>query len=147
MQIIGKQPVNANRGIMTARGMVLIICLICLANLIPAGGRGEERETPDSLAKLTFPLDHLNQEGLVGPPGGLRAMNYEFCIPGDAAHAAEIRAIDPTVRVFPHSRGRIACGPGEYLCVGSTHQPGFRKILRRLADLPYVRRIDQAFFE
>ena len=63
------------------------------------------------------------------------------------AHAAEVREIDPSIQVFAKSKGRIGCGPGEYLCVGSTHQPGFQTVLFKLASLPYVRRIDQAFFE
>ena len=120
---------------------------LCLVLFMVMPGRADDGAHPDPLSKITFPLDQLNEEGLMGPPDGLRALDYEFCIPGDAAHAAQVRDIDPTLRIFIHSRGRIGCGPGEYLCVGSTHQPGFRTVLRRLASLPYVRRIDQAFFE
>jgi hypothetical protein len=84
---------------------------------------------------------------LYGPPGGLRALHYEFCIPGEAAPEAQVRQIDPSIQIFKKSRGRIGCGPGEYLCLGSTHQPGFKAVLLKLAGLPYVKRIDQAFFE
>jgi hypothetical protein len=30
---------------------------------------------------------------------------------------------------------------------GSAHQGDFRQALRRLAELPYIRRIDECFFE
>ncbi len=120
---------------------------LCLGLLMVVPGYADDGAHPDPLSKITFPLGQLNEVGLIGPPGGWRALDYEFCIPGDAAHVAKVRGIDPTVRIFTHSRGRIGCGPGEYLCVGSTHQPGFRMVLRRLAKLPYVKHIDQAFFE
>ena len=124
-----------------------LLAVLCLVFLMVMPGRAGDVAHPEPLSKITFSLDQLNQEGLIGPPDGLRALDYEFCIPGDAAHAAQVRDLDPTLRIFTHSRGRIGCGPGEYLCVGSTHQPDFKTVLLRLASLPYVRRIDQAFFE
>jgi len=45
------------------------------------------------------------------------------------------------------SPGRIRCGTHENLCIGSTHQENFMDVLRELAELPYVNRIDQSFFE
>ena len=110
-----------------------LLAALCLVLFMVMPSRANDGANPDPLSKITFPLDQLNQEGLMGPPDGLRALNYEFCIPGDAVHAAQVRDIDPTLQVFMHSRGRIGCGPGEYLCIGSTHQPGFRTVLRRLA--------------
>ena len=107
---------------------------LCLVLFMVMPGRADDGAHPDPLSKITFPLDQLDEEGLMGPPDGLRALDYEFCIPGDAAHAAQVRDIDPTLRIFMHSRGRIGCGPGEYLCVGSTHQPGFRTVLLRLGQ-------------
>ena len=97
--------------------------------------------------KITFNLEQLNENGLYGPHDGLRALNYEFCIPGDSLHEAQVRRIDRTIVIFKTSRGRIGCTKGEYLCVGSTHQPDFKTVLVNLAKLPYVKRIDQAFFE
>ena len=128
-------------------GVFLLIGLVLGLCPAPPGTRAEDPQPLDPLGKITFPLEGLNQDGLMGPPDGLRALSYEFCIPGDAAHEAQVRAIDPTLQVFHKSRGRIGCGPGDYLCVGSTHQPGFRTVLLKLASLPFVRRIDQAFFE
>jgi hypothetical protein len=132
---------------MRAPTVVLLVILALGAPLVPSECRAAEGVKPDPLSKITFRLDRLNQDGLVGPPDGLRALHYEFCIPGDLSHEAQVREIDPTIQIFHHSRGRIGCRAGEYLCLGSTHQPGCRTVLLNLARLPYVRRIDQAFFE
>ncbi len=45
------------------------------------------------------------------------------------------------------ARGRIGCAASELLCIGNTHQPGFHEALAALSRLPYVARIEQAFFE
>jgi hypothetical protein len=99
------------------------------------------------ISKITFDLAKLNKDGLYGPPDGLRSLHYEFCIPGDPAHEAQVRSIDPTVEIAKKSRGRIGCTAGEFLCIGNTHQSKFKKVLHRLANLPYVKRIDQTSFE
>jgi hypothetical protein len=132
---------------MWAQSGVLLVSLFLGMCLTPLDCRAEDRVQTDPLSKITFELDRLNQDGLGGPPEGLRALHYEFCIPGDAVHEAMVREIDPTIQIFPKSRGRIGCSGGEYLCVGSTHQPDFRTVLLKLASLPYVKRIDQTFFE
>ena len=132
---------------MLNKGIAVLLTLFLGLYLVPPACQAEDRPPLDPMSKITFRLDQLNQDGLYGPPGGLRALHYEFCIPGDAAHAAQVREIDPTIHVFPKSRGRIGCVPGEYLCIGSTHQPGFRAVLYKLASLPYVKRLDQTFFE
>jgi len=89
----------------------------------------------------------LDDSGLYGPPDGLRALSYEFCIPAGESYAALVRSVDPTVQVSPGSRGRIGCRNGQQLCIGHTHQQKFRDVLRRLAELEYVERIEQSWFE
>jgi hypothetical protein len=97
---------------------------------------------PDAVnAKIHFELSEFNDDGLYGPPNGLRAAMYEFCIPARADLAAEVASIDPTVQIYASSPGRIGCGSDEYLCIGSTGQPGFREVLANLAQLEYVSRI------
>ena len=66
---------------------------------------------------------------------------YEFCIPARADLIAEVTSIDPTVQIYGSSPGRIGCASDEYLCIGSTGQPGFRDVLANLAGLDYVTRI------
>jgi membrane protease YdiL (CAAX protease family) len=102
---------------------------------------------PAARAAITLNLEGLREDGLRGGPGSLRAVSYEFCIPNTPACIAEVRSVDSTVAILPGGRGRIGCGPDECLCIGSTHQSRFRDVLDSLAALPYVRRIDECFFE
>ena len=100
-----------------------------------------------SRQKITFDISKLDESGLYGPPGGKRALSYEFCIPDTVQNRIELKRIDPTVKFFAESPGRIGCGKYESLCIGSTHQKDFRGVLQRLAELTYVQRIDESFFE
>jgi hypothetical protein len=97
--------------------------------------------------KITFDLSNLDEAGLLGSPSGRRALSYEFCIPDTQKSRIEVKRIDPTVRFFTASPGRIGCGDHEILCIGSTHQQDFAGVLRRLASRTYVKRIDESFFE
>ena len=97
--------------------------------------------------KVHLDLSGVDGDGLHGPPNGLRALSYEFCIPARPDLADDVRAIDRTVQVDRSSRGRIGCTNAQYLCIGSTHQPGFRMVLNRLARLDYVARIEPSFAE
>lgn len=107
---------------------------------------GEEGAAP--MAPLVgLDLDALDQDGLLGPPDGKRALHYEFCIPNHQRPRAEVAAIDPRADFYPAVPGRSGCGVAQVLVIGSTHQPGFRRVLQRLAALPYVHRIQRADFE
>jgi hypothetical protein len=105
---------------------------------------GEPRAPADV---IRFDLSELDAQGLIGPPSGKRSVDYEFCIPAGEGFAAEVQALDATARFLPGSRGRIGCGPEQVLVLGNTHRPDFAAVLRRLAELPYVERIEQAWFE
>jgi hypothetical protein len=96
---------------------------------------------------IRFDLSELDAQGLIGPPDGKRSVDYEFCIPAGEGFAAEVQAIDATARLQPGSRGRIGCGPEQVLVLGNTHRPDFAFVLQRLAELPYVERIERAWFE
>jgi hypothetical protein len=106
-----------------------------------------EPPTHTATPSLHFDLKQLNSEGLRGPPDGLRALHYEFCIPDRPALISEMKAIDPTLQIQAASPGRIGCGEGEALCLGHTHQPRFREVLERLARHPEVGEIHEAVFE
>ena len=97
--------------------------------------------------KIAFDISTLDEVGLYGPPEAKRALSYAFCIPAGPPHRAEVERIDQTAAFLAVSPGRIGCGTHEILCIGSTHQKDFRRVLRRLAELPYVQRIEQSFFE
>lgn len=125
----------------------LIILLSCalLASCGPCPTR--EATPPDPLQKVEFDLSQLDAAGLRGPADGKVAVSYEFAIPDTDACRAEVAAIDPTAEFMPGSRGRIGAGPGQCLCIGSTHQPHYRDVLRRLAELDYVERVLECQFE
>jgi len=97
--------------------------------------------------KLDFDLEDLDENGLIGPPDGKVAVSYELCVPKDQKLVDEVRSIDPSIAIHADSRGRIGCSPMEVLCLGSTHQRGFREVLEKLCGLPYVRRIERTWFE
>jgi hypothetical protein len=59
--------------------------------------------------KIHLDMSGLNEDGLYGPPNGLQALSYEFCIPANQGLVDDVRAIDPTIQVYPSSRGRIGC--------------------------------------
>jgi hypothetical protein len=91
---------------------VFFLSLVLSAYPVLSGWGAERLEFQPQvhpMAKITFNLTQLNKDGLYGPPDGLRAMHYEFCIPGDPAYEAQVRNIDPTIEVTKKSRGRIGC--------------------------------------
>ena len=98
-------------------------------------------------SKIRFDLGRLNGDGLQGPPDGLRALHYEYCAPDRPGAIARIREIDPSLQIQRGARGRAGCGEHELLCLGHTHQAGYREVLQRLSRLCFVREIREAFFE
>jgi hypothetical protein len=111
---------------------------------------GPDDIAPDPLTdcpKLGFDASELDDRGLLGSQDGKVALSYEFCIPRDQQLVDEVRAIDPTVAIHASSSGRVGCGPDEVLCIGSTHQEGFREVLAALCELDFVTRIERCHFE
>jgi len=98
-------------------------------------------------SKIRFDLERLDVNGLQGPPDGLRALHYEYCVPDRSDAIAMVRELDPTLQIQRGARGRAGCDETEVLCLGNTHQPGYRAVLARLSRLCFVREIRQAFFE
>ena len=154
------------RGWWLARFFVMTCFVAFGVNASGTGGGGAD-DTPDGAPALNlvrdaaaastsaatarsgirFDLDRVNADGLQGPPDGLRALHYEYCIPDRPEAVREVTAIDPTLQIQRGSPGRVGCGVGELLCLGHTHQPGHRAVLERLAGLPFVAEIHEAFFE
>ena len=96
--------------------------------------------------KITFDLSAISPEGLIGNQQSLRSVGYEFCIPAQPDTRKEVKAIDQTVK-FSRSRGRIGCQNHQYLCIGETHQPEWKTVLLKLAELDYVKKIDRFWGE
>lgn len=134
------------RGRRSVAGAVLVLVLtlgLVLCSHGVLGGGGGASTAGDI---IRFDLSVLGESGLYGPSDGLRALHYEFCIPDRSDAVAQVRDIDASVRL-QRAQGRIGCSKTQLLCIGSTHQPGYRQVLAALADLAYVARIEQAFFE
>lgn len=107
----------------------------------------DDRDQAEAWKKVELNISAVDQEGLRGPADGKVAVSYEFCIPDTPEHRATVRAIDPTVQFIPGSRGRIGAGKGQCLCIGSTHQKNYKAVLHSLANLPYIERIIECYFE
>ena len=118
---------------------VALVVLVCVA-LVGC------TDTPLS-GKIELDLAAADERGLIGPPDGLRAISYEFCIPNDPVSLEEVRSIDGNVQIQGESPGRIGCADGEVLCVSHTAQPDYRHVLGALAGLGYIDRIIEAHFE
>lgn len=128
-------------------GFLFLVSLFFILAPFSSDCRAGDRAQLNPRSKITFNLEKLDENGLYGPPDGRRALHYEFCIPAAPELEAQVRRLDPTSQIFPTSSGRIGCTEEEYLCLGNTHQPNFKTVLLTLAKLPYIKRIDQVFFE
>ena len=97
--------------------------------------------------KIEFDITQLNQQGLYGPADGLRSLNYEFCIPAEEHFVSTVLNIDPDIKIYRQSPGRIGCTQAEYLCIGDTYNKPYQKNFNDLADLSFIKRIIQSVFE
>lgn len=135
---------------MNTRCMVIVLLTALVAGGVACARDNEstaEKSDNNWLSKIDFDLSQIRPDGLTGPPDGLVSVSYEFCIPKDPRLVKEVLAIDSTVTYASKSPGRIGCGDSEYLCMGDTHKPNWREILKRIAALDYVTRIERAYWE
>jgi hypothetical protein len=114
------------------KGVVVLMSLVVACT---SAGSPQPTADPASSSKIHFDLRNLDQDGLYGPPDSRRAMAYEFCIPDREDLADEVRSVDASVYLTRTAPGRIGCGGEQLLCVGSTGQTNFRRVLTRLAEL------------
>lgn len=100
--------------------------------------------SPAAANKIAFDFSTLDTNGL---RHGESAIDYEFCIPANENSFADIQKIEPDVRVLKGSRGRVGCTDVQWLCIINTHDPAWQKKLYAIANLPYVDRIAEVFYE
>lgn len=103
-------------------------------------------EDPSVWRKIKMDFRRFDQEGLAGNKDGKVAANYEFCIPASEKKLRQIKKIDPTAQ-RSGGKGRAGCTDQEWLIIGSTHQKRFQRVLFNLASLPYVKEIQETFYE
>jgi hypothetical protein len=132
-----------NRRMLRARSAVLCGVILTLGAGCP---RPAPAEDPAVWSKVNFDVAKLDSTGLAGPPGGKVLLNYEFCIPAEERYWRQVSRIDSTA-TRGQGRGRIACTDRQWLVIGSTQQPRWRQVLYRLAELDYVKRIEEVFWE
>ena len=97
--------------------------------------------------KIKFPLDDIRPDGLRGPPDGLVAVSYEVCVTASDQVYQEILRVDPGLRIYSDSPGRIGCVSSQALIIGETHHPNWREVLQELSTLTYITEIRECFFE
>ena len=98
--------------------------------------------------KIKIDLTEFNEDGYrVRPDGEKSTAHYEFCIPANDSILAEIKAMDPMAEVMKGSKGRSGCTDKEWLVISSTRKTGFKDIIKKQAELPYVRKITETFWE
>jgi hypothetical protein len=107
--------------------------------------RGQSEFYPPD--KIRFRLDNIRTDGLRGQPDGLVSVAYEFCVPDNENVYQELIKIDPSLKIYKGSPGRIGCKGSQSLCIGETNQPHWREVLQALSSLEYIDEIRQSFFE
>ena len=94
---------------------------------------------------MNFSFTKLDKQGLIKKRG--TSLAYEFCIPNEEQYLDKVKSIDETIAIYKSSMGRIGCGKNNILCIGETANNDFKKILISLTNLPYVKSINESFFE
>jgi hypothetical protein len=98
--------------------------------------------------KIKIDLIQFNNEGYrVYPNGEKSSAYYEFCIPANDSILAVVKSIDPEASEMKGSMGRSGCSDQEWLVISSTRKTGFKDIIRKLAELEYIRQITETFWE
>ena len=104
----------------------------------------QEVKVMGNTEKFDFDINALDSDGLIGPPDGKVAVDYQFCIPKGEEFEKQILAIDPDLRISANSR---FCSGDQSVAFGTTHKPGNQEILRGLSELDFVKKINRVWYE
>jgi hypothetical protein len=107
-----EEMVHADRGVAQC-----LLALVALLLWLPPAAEACQWD------KLTFDPGMVDDAGLIGPPGGQRHLDFEFCAPADPDTLRYLESLSPTLRCHPPSPGRLACPPEQTLCIDSTGSP------------------------
>ncbi len=131
---------NLHTGPMHPRPSLFLLLVI----LFSSASQCPKKTDKVNQAKIQFDYSAIDDNGL---RNGEVAVDYEFCIPADQDILDQVIKIDQGVRVMKSSKGRIGCTDQQWLCINSTHSPGWKNKLYAIASLSYVERIEETFYE
>ena len=131
---------NLHTGPMHPRPSLFLLLVI----LFSSASQCPKKTDKVNQAKIQFDYSAIDDNGL---RNGEVAVDYEFCIPADQDILDQVMKIDQGVRVMKSSKGRIGCTAQQWLCINSTHSPGWKNKLYAIASLSYVERIEETFYE
>jgi len=127
--------------------MLLKTCLLSLLFLLACNTPKGSEVSPETLAKIKFDINKIDERGLTGPVSGKVAVDYEFCIPRRGEYTNIVKKINPKILISDKGRGRIACSGTERLCIGTTSHENWKNILLETAKLDFVKSIERTFYE
>ena len=91
-----------------------------------------------ALKKISFSVDEIDGNGLIGPPDGKRLVAYKFVIPATEKMRRKVHRIDRSVKFFDRSSN------GQYDCIG---EGATKEMLLKLARLSFIKRIEPFYAE
>jgi len=127
--------------------MFLKICTFSLLFLLACNTPKGTEASPETMSKIKFDLNEIDERGLIGPVSGKVSVDYEFCIPRSEEYTNIIKKVNPEIKISDRSRGRIGCTRAEQLCIGTTSQEHWKSILIETAKLDFVKSIERTFYE
>jgi hypothetical protein len=127
--------------------MFLKSCLLSFLLIMACNTPKGSEASPETMAKINFDLNEIDENGLIGPVTGKVAVDYEFCIPRSETYADLVKKVNPKIKISDKSRGRIGCTRAEQLCIGTTSQENWKSILLETAKLDFVKKINRTFYE
>ena len=120
------------------------ILMFIIGLLFMSVSKCDKEVSKKTLSKIQFDYSGLDANGMISSDN---AVDYEFCIPKEEDKLAEVKSIEPDVKIPAMAKGRIGCSNEEYLCIVSTKGPDWKEKLYAIASLPYVKRIIQTYYE
>jgi hypothetical protein len=126
------------------RTWVASLGMLVMVSLVTTSMQCPRKMARLNARKITFDYSAIDAQGL---RNGEVAVDYEFCIPGHDSIWSAIKSIAPNANLMKKSKGRVGCSAAEWLCIVNTHDAQWKYKLQRIANLPYVDRISEVFYE
>jgi len=105
----------------------------------------KSKEVKQAENKMNFTFSKLNKDGLT--KDRKTSLAFEFCIPNEPEFLDKVKSIDESLAIYMSSTGRIGCEENQILCIGETKGMDYKNVLISLTKLPYVKSINESFFE